>query len=84
MTRLHLDLPERLKATAEQRAAAGRYASVDEYVASFIEADNLALISDEIEAELLKGLASGPAVDITPQFISDSKQRVRGHRGSAS
>lgn len=84
MANLQLNLPDRLKAAAEERAAAGGYASVDSYIASLIEADELAPISDETEAELLKGLDSGPAVDITPEFLADLKRRARAGRENAA
>ncbi len=84
MANLQLNLPERLKAAAEQRAAAGGYTSVDSYIASLIEADEVAPITDEMEAELLKGLDSGAAVDITPAFLADLKRRARaGHENAA-
>jgi hypothetical protein len=83
MATLQLNLPDRLKATAEQRAAAAGYGSVDQYIASLIEADDLAPITDEMEAELLKGLDSGPAVDITPDFLSDLKHRARAGRSQS-
>ena len=79
MATLELNLPEHLKAAAEARAVAAGYESVDDYIASLIEADEVAPISDAMEAELLRGLASGPAVEITPQFISDLRARAR-HR----
>jgi hypothetical protein len=82
MTALQLNLPERLRAAAEARAAAGGYDSVDSYIASLIEADEIAPISDEVEAELLKGLDSGPAVDITPEFLADLRRRAREGRES--
>lgn len=78
MATLQLNLPEHLKTAAEERAVAAGYGSVDNYIASLIEADEIAPISDATEAELLKGLDSGPAVEITPQFIADLKRRVRG------
>jgi hypothetical protein len=81
---LELDLPERLKAAAEARAAAAGYDSVDSYIASLIEADEVAPISGEMEAEILKGLDSGPAVDITPEFLADLKRRARAKRGNAA
>lgn len=84
MATLQLNLPERLKAAAEARAAAGGYESVDSYIASLIEADELAPISGETEAELLKGLESGPPVDITPEFLADLKRRARAKRGNAA
>ena len=84
MAILELNIPERLKVAATQRAAAAGYGSVDEYVASLIEADELSPISDETEADLLKGLDSGASVEITPQFLEDLKQRVRARRGNAA
>jgi antitoxin ParD1/3/4 len=77
-------LPERLKAAAEERAAAGGYGSVDSYIASLIEADEIAPITDDMEAELIKGMDSGPAVDITPEFLADLKRRARAGRESAA
>ncbi len=84
MATLHLNLPDQLKATAEQRAAAAGYDSVDKYIASLIEADDVAPISDELEAELLKGLDSGPSVPITAEFLADLKKRARANRGTAA
>lgn len=84
MATLQLNLPEPLKAAAEARAAAGGYESVDSYIASLIEADQLAPISSEMEAELIKGLESGPAVEITPEHLADLKRRARAKRGNAA
>jgi hypothetical protein len=41
MATLQLTLPDRLKAAAEARAAVGGFGSVDGYIASLIEADEL-------------------------------------------
>jgi len=84
MVTLQLNLPDRLKAAAEERAAAAGYASVDDYIASLIEADEMAPISDELEAELLKGLDSGVPVDITPEFLANLKRRARASRDNAA
>jgi hypothetical protein len=84
MARLQLNLSDDLKAVAEKRAAAAGYESVEAYIASLIEADQTAPISDELEAELLKGLDSGPAEEITPEYLADLKRRVRGTRGNAA
>jgi hypothetical protein len=77
MAMLQLNLPERLKAAAEERAAAAGYGSIDNYIASLIEADEASPISGEMEAEILKGMQSGPSVEITPQYLADLKQRAR-------
>ncbi len=84
MATLQLNIPDKLKAAAEERAVAAGYESVDHYIASLIEADEVAPISSEMEAELLKGLASGPAVDITPELLNDVKRRARASRGNAA
>jgi len=83
MASIVLNLPQRLKNAAEQRAAAGGYGSVDNYIASLIEADDLAPISDELEAELLKRLDSGPSVELTREVLDDIKRRARKQRGAA-
>ena len=82
MTTLQLKLPDRLKAAAEARAVSAGYESVDAYIASLIEADEVAPVSDELEAELIKGLDSGPSVPITPEFVAELKRRVRTGRGA--
>lgn len=69
---------------AEKRAASAGYASVNDYIAALIEADQLAPISDDLEAEILKGLDSGPVVDITPQLLLKLKERARSGRGHAA
>ena len=84
MARLQVDLPERLKAAAEERASSAGYGSVDNYIASLIEADETAPISDEREAELIKGLQSEPTEEITPEFIDRIKRRARSNRGTAA
>ncbi len=84
MASLHVNLPERTKVAAEKRAAAAGYASVDKYIASLIEADKIAPISHRLEAELLKGLDSGAAIEITPAFLSDLKRRARTRSGHAA
>lgn len=84
MARLQLNLPDELQAAAEKRAVAGGYGTVDNYIASLIEADEIAPISDSLEAELLKGLDSGDSVEITSEFLSDLKSRARANRGNAA
>jgi hypothetical protein len=77
MATLELNLPEHLKAVAKSRAIEAGYESVDHYIASLIEADEVAQISDATEAKLLRSLDSGPAVEITPQFIAELRERAR-------
>jgi hypothetical protein len=77
MATLQLSLPDKLKIAAEVQAVAAGCASVDDYIARLIEADELPPLSDEVEARLLQGLHSGPAVPITPEFIAALKRTSR-------
>jgi antitoxin ParD1/3/4 len=77
MATLQVNLPDRIKAAAEAQAAAAGCASVDDYISSLIEADELPPVSSELEAQLLGGLDSGPAVQITPGFIAEIKRNAR-------
>lgn len=81
MASIHLS--PNLQQMAEQRAAAAGYESVESYIASLIEADDLAPISSELEAEILKGLDSGASVEITPALISEISQAARRRRHGA-
>jgi hypothetical protein len=84
MATLQLHLPDGLKTAAERRAADAGYGSVDNYIASLIAADQVAPITDDEEAALLKALDSGPAVDLTPEFLSDLKRRARADAANGS
>ena len=75
MATLQLKLPDHLKAAAETQAAAAGCRSVDDYIASLIEADELPSISGELEAQLLAGIDSGPAIDITRELLAEVKRR---------
>jgi antitoxin ParD1/3/4 len=77
MATLQLSLPDSLKAAAEAQAAAAGYSSVDDYIASLIEADEPLPMTHELETEILRGLDSGPAMEITPELIADVKRRAR-------
>jgi hypothetical protein len=80
MATLELNLPDRLKSAAESRAVEAGYRSIDDYIASLIEADEVAPISDSMEAELLRGLSSGPSEEINSEFISKLRERARRRR----
>jgi hypothetical protein len=84
MATLQLTCPIGSKRRPRARAAAAGYDSVDSYIASLIEADEVAPISDDTEAELLRGLDSGPLVPVTREFLDDLKKRARAGRGNAA
>ncbi|HET6250321.1 MAG TPA: hypothetical protein VFE47_21710 [Tepidisphaeraceae bacterium] len=78
MAILQVTLSDPLKAAAEAQAAAAGCRSVDDYIVSLIRADELPPIMGELEREILRGLDSGPAVDVTPQLIDEIKRKARG------
>jgi hypothetical protein len=80
MAVLQLQLPDRLKTLAETRAADAGFDSLDAYIASLIESDEAVPLSAELDAELIAGLDSGPAFEVTAGFWDDLKRRVRERR----
>jgi hypothetical protein len=78
MATLTVNLADELKAHAISKAVAAGYASVDEYIASLIEGDELPQIDAELESKLLAGLDSGPSIPLTRELLDDIKRRARG------
>jgi antitoxin ParD1/3/4 len=77
---VHLNIPDELKALAEARARESGQ-TLEDYLASLIRADTEQDVSEELERELLEGLNSGPAVEVTPEFWADLKRRGEGRQG---
>ena len=71
-----MNLPDELQIIARARAAEQGFASVDAYVASLIEADRAVPVSEELEADVLAGLAS-PAREMTPAGWDEMRRRFR-------
>lgn len=82
MSTLSVNLPDKLQAVAQARAAERGYASVDEYLAELIEADGAVAVSAELEAEILAGRSS-PAREMTPADWNELRRRFRDSRPSA-
>jgi hypothetical protein len=80
MATLELNLPKDLKASVECRARPAGYASIDQYSVSLLQAGDLAPVSDAMKAELLRSLDSGPAVEITPDYIANVRQPAKTRR----
>ena len=99
MARLNINLSEELRTDAEARAAEDGHATVEAYVEALIREDlargqatapdpdapaHLSFRNqEELEALLLEGLQSGPAVEATPEFWEDLKRRALGRRRQA-
>lgn len=76
-------LPEELRGTLEREAAAGGFASVDEYVAGLVPPDEVPSPPDfrtreELKARLDEGMASGPPIRCDAAFWAELDAVVRG------
>jgi Arc/MetJ-type ribon-helix-helix transcriptional regulator len=76
MTTVNLSLPEDIGALAEEQVAAGRFASLSEYVASLIRDDRQRLEQLAAEAKLRQRIDSGPSVEMTDDHFDRIRERL--------
>jgi antitoxin ParD1/3/4 len=77
MDLLHISMPENLKQFAVSQATAGGYGDVSEYVAALVRADQTKQAKALLEAELLKGIESGPSAPMTREDWDSIRNKVR-------
>lgn len=65
METMNIAIPPRLKEFVQRRVDEGGYGSVSEYVRELIRTDQRQSAQAVLEAELLRGLASGPSKKMT-------------------
>lgn len=86
METLNISLPEGLKEFATIQVAEGGFRTVSEYVSELIRADQRRKAKAVIEAEVLKGLNSGPFVPMTAEDWDGIRRKVtqqhEAHRNS--
>ena len=81
MPTLQVTLSDRAAAAAaDARAADGGFASVDDYLASLIEADVAVPVSSALESELLAGL-EGDAVPLSKADFDRKRQALLERHG---
>jgi antitoxin ParD1/3/4 len=61
MLSLNIAVPESARDFIERQVAAGGFADADQYILSLIEADRRNRLRSQIEAEVIRGLASPSA-----------------------
>lgn len=81
MATLSVNVSEEIGELARARAAEQGYATVDAYLAKLIEADVAVPVSDELEAEILAGLAS-PSREMTPGDWERMRDQFRASRAA--
>jgi Arc/MetJ-type ribon-helix-helix transcriptional regulator len=73
---LEISLPDALKQIVERHAAQAGFPNVSAYVESLIE-DDLRRSEGQIEAELIKGLDSGPPIEADDAFWAGFRARYQ-------
>ena len=77
MDTMNIALPESMKQFAQNQVSQGAYSSVSEYVRALIRADQTRQAQTRLEAEILKGLASGDSTPMTPEDWQEIRREVR-------
>lgn len=75
MSGLSIEIPEDVRVAAEEAVASGRFATVSEYVAALIRADQR---RSELEAHLRRRIESGPAVEMGDEDFNRIRERLEG------
>ena len=69
-----VELPDELRHFVDAKVRRGQFASANDYIVALVDAARSK--RSEIEAALIEGLRSGPAVEWTSQEWTEMKQRV--------
>ena len=78
METIRIALPDSLAIFARERAKAGGHDNISEYIRELIRADQKQNAARLLEAEILKGLASGPAQPVTAQTWATLRASIPG------
>src|SRR6266511_713271 len=77
MGTMNIALPESLKRFVRRRVEDGGYGSTSEYLRELIRMDQKQSARAKLEAELVRGLASGPATEMTKEDWATIRQSVQ-------
>jgi antitoxin ParD1/3/4 len=77
MTSMNISLPDALKAFVETQVSSGGYSSASEYVRELLRTEQRRHAKEALELELLEALRSGDPVEVTPEMIEETHQRLR-------
>jgi Arc/MetJ-type ribon-helix-helix transcriptional regulator len=73
---MQIHLPENVCDFVEQQVVARGYRSAADYLAELIEADRRHIVRQQIEAEVIKGIESGPSTSFTKEDWESIRQEV--------
>lgn len=78
MDTMDFSVPDEFRPFVQERVAAGGFSSMSEYLQQLIEADQKQQARTRLEAELLKGIESGPSEPMTAEDWDSIRAEVRG------
>lgn len=81
---MNISLPGHLKDYVDEQVASGKYTSASEYVRELVRLDQKNRDREKLEKQVLEGLHSGEAREMTPQMWEELRKKLRGHRKRAS
>jgi antitoxin ParD1/3/4 len=84
MPTMNISLPEHLKEYVDEQVDSGKYTSVSEYMRELVRLDQKSREREKIELQVLEGLASGDAVELTPRMLDELRRKLRSRRKRAS
>lgn len=84
MPTMNISLPDHLKDYVEAQVNSGKYTSASEYVRELVRLDQKKREREKIEMQVLEGLRSGEALDVTPRMWEELRQKLRKRRRRAS
>jgi len=82
MSELYFALPDHLAEFVQAQVAEGGYAGVGEYVVQLVETERRRKVKSELEAELLRGIRSGSATEMTADDWRRIREQVEQRLGS--
>lgn len=77
MNTMNIAIPEQLKSFVQRQVELRGYSSVSEYVRDLIRGDQERQTVATLEAEILKGLESGPSTPMTQEDWQTIRHEVR-------
>ena len=77
MDTMNVGVPDSLKDFVHARVAEGGFSSASEYIHALIRADQKRQALAVVEAEVLRGVRSGPAVPMTAEDWESIREEVR-------
>jgi antitoxin ParD1/3/4 len=77
MDTMDFSVPEEFRTFVQNRVAEGGFGSASDYLQQLIEADKIRQARSCLEAELLKGIESGPVEPMTEEDWQSIRDEVR-------